>query len=96
MKKFEVEEYVGRLFSGVLEEFNTDEKDEVNGEGEDVLWRRPDVDGSRPEEPMLVDKGVSPRRALVPGAGSPQADCCPLTACAPAPELLFELEAIEF
>ena len=96
MKKFEVEEYADLLLSLVLEELRTEEKDGVNGEGEDVLWRRPDPDGSRPEEPRLVDKGVSPRRALVPGAGSPQADCCPLTACAPVPAVLFELEAIDF
>ena len=86
------EGYDALLFSFGVEELTTDEKDEVNGE-EDVVWLgRPD--GSKDEEPRLVDRGVSPRRALGPGAGSPQADCCPLAGC--APELLFVLEAIEF
>lgn len=68
-----------------------EEKVEVNGEGEEVVLERPNasIDG----EPRLVDRGVRPRRALVPGAGKPQADCCPLTDC--APELLSEVEAME-
>lgn len=57
---------------------------------------RPDPEGSIDEAPRLVDKGASPRRAVVPGAGSPQADGCPLTDCAPVPEVLLELEAVEF
>ena len=68
-----------------------EEKDDVNGEGE-VLFGRPNV--SSEDEGRSVDNGVSPRRALVPGAGKPQADCWPLTDC--ATELLFELEAIDF
>jgi hypothetical protein len=78
-----------RVFSLWLEELRTDEKEEVNGEGE-VLFGRADESS----EGRLVDIGVSPRRALVPGAGKPQADCGPLTDC--APELLFKLEAIGF
>ena len=68
-----------------------EEKDEVNGEEDEARFGRPE--DSSDDEPRLVDRGVSPRRALVPGAGSPQADCCPLTGC--APELLFVLEAME-
>ena len=78
-----------RALSLWLEELRTDEKEEVNGEGE-VLFGRAD----KSSEGRLVDIGVSPRRALVPGAGKPQADCGPLTDC--APELLFVLEAIGF
>lgn len=84
--------YDALLLSFGVEELATDEKDEVNGEEDEVWLGRPD--GSRAKEPRLVERGVSPRRALGPGAGSPQADCCPLAGC--APELLFELEAIEF
>lgn len=97
MKKVDAEEgYVFRFASLVFEELRTEEKDGVNGEGEDVLCRRPEPKESIDEEPRLVDRGVRPRRALVPGAGSPQADGCPLTACAPGPELLLGLEAVEF
>lgn len=81
---------------GWIEELRTDEKDGVNGEGEEVLCKRPGPVESSDEEPRFVDRGVSPRRALVPGAGSPQADCCPRAACAPAPKFLDVLEAIEF
>jgi len=80
------------MLSFCVAELRKDEKVEVNGEGEELVLGRPAE--SIDEEPRLVDKGVSPRRALVPGAGKPQADCCPLTDC--APELLDELEAIEF
>lgn len=70
-----------------------EEKVDVKGEEEAV------VAGGRFEdsceaEPRSVDKGVRPRRAAVPGGGSPQADCCDLN-CR-TPELLVEPEAIEF
>ena len=45
---------------------------EVKGEDEEEF--RTGKEGSR-EELRLVESGVRPRR----GAGSPQADCCPLT-----------------
>ena len=80
------------MVSFVVEELRTEEKDEVKGEEDEVRLGRPE--DSSDEEARLVDKGVSPRRALVPGAGSPQAECCPLTGC--APELLFVPGAIEF
>ncbi len=79
------------MLSLCIGELRTEEKVEVNGEGDEVVLVRPD---ESIKEPILVDKGVSPRRGLVPGAGKPQAGCCPLTDC--APKLLSELEAIEF
>ena len=80
----------------MFEELRTEENDDVKGEGEAVLCTRPGPVESTEEEPRLVDRGVSPRRALVPGADSPQADCCALTDCTPAPEDFDVLEAIEF
>ena len=57
-----------------------EEKVEVNGEGEDVVFVRVE---SVDVDVKVVAKGVSPRREEAPGAGGPQADCCPLTGRTP-------------
>lgn len=70
-----------------------EEKVEVKGDEEELLAVGRFEDSSV-GEPRSVDRGVRPRRAAVPGGGSPQADCCDLN-CR-TPELLVEAEAIEF
>ena len=68
-----------------------EENEDVKGEGEELFGR---LDGSSEDEGRSVDRAVRPRRAPVPGAGKPQADCGPLTGC--TTELLFELEVMDF
>ena len=63
----------------------------LDGEAALVLGR---LEDSAEDDPISVDKGVRPRRAAAPGAGSPQADCCDLS-CR-SPELLVGAEAMEF
>lgn len=73
-------EYPLLVFSLCEVLLRTEEKVEVNGEGDAVFLVRP---VSPKDDPRLVDKGARPRRGFVPGAGSPQADDCPLTSRAP-------------
>lgn len=75
------------------EELRTEEKVEVKGEGE-VVVAAGRFDDSSEDEARSVASGVRPRRADVPGGGSPQADCCDLS-CR-TPELLVVPEAMEF
>ncbi len=67
-----------------VEEVSTDEKVDAKGDAVEVEVFLP-RGGSL--EARLVAKGASPRRVLVPGAGRPQAEGCPLTNRAPVLEI---------